>query len=116
MSQNISSVNEQNFPTEVLNSPTPVLVDFQATWCGPCRMLAPVLEQIAGDYQGRLRFVKVDIDQSPGLASKYRITGVPSLLLFENGGVVDQIVGALPPQMLRERLDAALATEPACSR
>ncbi|MCB1127442.1 MAG: thioredoxin, partial [Verrucomicrobiae bacterium] len=77
-------------------------------------MLAPVFDQLADEYQGRMRFVTVDIDQSPGLASTYRISGVPSLLLFRDGEVVDRIVGFLPPQMLRQRLDAALATPADC--
>ncbi len=109
----MTELNERNFAAEVLQSARPVLVDFYATWCGPCRMLAPVLEQLAGEFAGQVKFAKVDVDRAPGLAAQYQITGVPTLLLFQNGRVVDEVVGLAPLGTLRARLRAVAGPAPA---
>ena len=94
--KNVLSVNELNFEAEVLKSDVPVLVDFTATWCGPCRQIAPLVDQIADEYLGRAKVAKLDIDDSPGIAQKYGIRGVPTLYVFKGGQVVAQQVGAVP--------------------
>jgi thioredoxin 1 len=94
--KNIVAANDLNFDEAVLNSDTPVLVDFAATWCGPCKMIAPLVEQLADEYVGRAKVAKVDIDESPGTASRFGIRGVPTLLVFKGGQVVAQQVGAAP--------------------
>lgn len=109
----MTEVNERNFATEVLQANQPVLVDFYATWCGPCRMLAPVVEQLAGEFAGRVKFAKVDVDEAPELAARYQISGVPTLLLFQDGRVVDEIVGLAPLGTLRARLRAVAGAAPA---
>ena len=100
-----ASVTDQNFAEEVLASPVPVLVDFWAPWCGPCLQIAPILEQIAEENEGRLRVVKLNVDENPVTASAYRITGMPTLNVFENGEVVRQVRGAKPKQALVRELD-----------
>ena len=102
----IKELNTHDFETEVLQASTPVLVDFYAPWCGPCKMLAPQLEQLAEEFAGRLAFAKVNVDEAGELAARYEITGVPTLLLFREGRVLDKIVGLLPPRALKARLDA----------
>ena len=102
------TANDLNFDEVVVNSDTPVLVDFAATWCGPCKMIAPLVEQLADEYDGRATIAKVDIDESPGVASKYGIRGVPTLLVFKGGEVVGQQVGAVPKAKLAELLERAL--------
>lgn len=101
----MTELNTNNFAAEALNSELPVLVDFYAPWCGPCRMLAPVLEQLAGDFAGRVRFAKVNVDDAPELAQRYRITGVPTLMVFHRGQVADTMVGFAGAGALRARLD-----------
>ncbi|MBT9548249.1 MAG: thioredoxin [Candidatus Sericytochromatia bacterium] len=96
----VKEVNDQNFAEEVLNASSPVLVDFWAPWCGPCRLVSPVVEEIAKDYDGKLKVVKVNTDDNPETASNYHISGIPSLLLFKEGQVADQIVGAVPKAKL----------------
>ncbi len=86
-------VNDSNFQTEVLESPTPVLVDFYADWCGPCKMLAPVIEKVAEAFQGQIRIVKLNTDDSPRAAQEYQVRGIPTLLLFHGGQPVDRKVG-----------------------
>ena len=88
-------VSNQNFEEEVLKASVPVLVDFFAEWCGPCKAMAPALEEVAGDMQGQLKVVKVDVDQSPDIAQKYHIQAMPTLIIFRDGEVADQHVGAL---------------------
>jgi thioredoxin 1 len=97
-------VTDATFDAEVLQSETPVLVDFWATWCGPCRMVAPVLEQIAEEYQGSLKIVKVDIDVNPEIVRTYGIMGAPTLNLYVKGEVAKQIVGAKPKRMILKEL------------
>lgn len=89
-------VNETTFDAVVLKSETPVLVDFWAAWCGPCRMLAPALEQLANDQDGKVKVAKLNVDENPNLAAKYRITSIPAMKLFKNGEEVHEIIGAMP--------------------
>jgi thioredoxin 1 len=98
------AVTEREWETEVLQSPTPVLVDFWAIWCGPCRLIAPIVEELATQYAGKLKVLKVDVDQEQNLAIRYGIMSIPTLLLFKGGKVVDQIVGALPRHVIEERV------------
>ena len=105
------AVTDATFEAEVLKAGPPVLVDFWAGWCMPCRVLAPIVEELTGEYQGRLKVVKVDVDANPETASTYRIRSIPTLLLFRGGKVVDQMVGASPKAVLKGRLEAALAKE-----
>ena len=101
----ISEFTDANFENEVLKSEQPCLVDFWAEWCGPCRMVGPVVEEIAKDYEGKLKVGKVNVDQNTQTASKYGIMSIPSLLLFKQGKVVDQIVGAVPKKHMIEKID-----------
>ena len=102
------AVTDASFEQEVLKSNTPVLVDFWAEWCGPCKMIAPILDEIAQEFDGRVKVAKVDVDSNNKTAGRYNIMSIPSLLLFKNGQLVDQIVGALPKSQLASRLEKAL--------
>lgn len=106
--KNVHTVNDLNFDAEVLKSDVPVLVDFTATWCGPCRQLAPLVDQVADEYAGRVKVTKVDIDDSPGTASKYGIRGVPTLYMFKAGSVVGQQVGVAPKATIQQLIERAL--------
>ncbi len=101
-------LSDSTFEQEVLKAEIPVLVDFWAEWCGPCKMIAPAINELAGEYAGKAKIAKLDVDSNQVVASQYGIRSIPSLLIFKNGRVVDQIVGALPKQRIKERLDAAL--------
>jgi thioredoxin 1 len=105
-------LNEDGFRQEVLNTDLPVLVDFYAPWCGLCKMVAPVLEQFASEFQGRIKFVKVNVDDASGLAGDYGITGVPTLAIFREGQLADRMVGFRGTNAFRSWLEAA-ATRPA---
>ncbi len=111
MSDTLKTFDDLNFEAEVLRSSEPVLVDFWAPWCPPCRMIAPFVEALAEEFQGRVKVGKLDVDQSPETADRYQITGIPCLLLFKDGQVVDQRVGALPRAEIARMLEA-LEPEP----
>lgn len=102
--KNVTELNESQFETEVLKADGLVLVDFYAPWCGPCKMLAPLLDQLAGELAGRVKFVKVNVDHAPHLAMRYEITGVPTVMLFRGGLILDTFVGLPHPRTLRARL------------
>lgn len=98
-------IKSDKFQKEVIESKVPVLVDFSATWCGPCKMMGPVLEQLSAEYEGKAKVFKVDIDESMDLAEKYQIMSVPNMLFFKNGKAVDGVVGVTPPTILKQKLD-----------
>jgi len=105
MAGKIVEVGDQNFETEVLNSDMPVLVDFWAAWCAPCRMLAPVVDAVAAKYDGKARVVKLNVDENTLTASKYNIKGIPTLLLFKNGVIKEQIVGNTTKDTISKMID-----------
>jgi len=108
MSADIISVTDSSFEQDVLKSSAPVLVDYWAEWCGPCKMIAPVLEEIAREYGGRLKIAKLNIDENPATPPKYGIRGIPTLMLFKNGGVEATKVGAVSKSQLSAFLDGHL--------
>jgi thioredoxin 1 len=107
--ENIVTATEANFNEEVVQSTTPVLVDFWAEWCGPCKMLAPLLDELASEYNGKVKIAKVNIDDHQNLASQYRVTAIPTVLIFKNGQVMEQMVGAKSKRDLKASLDRAAA-------
>ena len=108
MGANTTEFSEANFADEVLQSDTPVLVDFWAEWCGPCHAIAPAIEELAGEYSGRIKIGKLNVDQHPGIASAYGVRSIPSLLVFKGGEVAQQIVGAVPKEHIAQVLEQAL--------
>jgi len=110
--KNVTSASDATFQAEVLNSPLPVLVDFWAPWCGPCRMVAPVVQELADEYAGRVKFVKLNTDENMETASSYGIMSIPTLGIFKNGKLIDGVVGAVPKRTLKERLDKHVALQP----
>lgn len=99
-----TEVSDSNFESEVLKSNVPVLVDFWATWCGPCKMIAPVVEEIAKEYAGKVKVVKVDVDSNPETSMKFSIRSIPTIMIFKGGKVVEQLIGAMPKKNLMDKL------------
>ncbi|MCC0176078.1 thioredoxin [Waterburya agarophytonicola K14] len=108
MSSSAAPVTDASFPTEVLESSVPVLVDFWAPWCGPCRMVAPVVDEIAEQYEGQIKVVKLNTDENPQVASQYGIRSIPTLMIFKDGQRVDMVVGAVPKTTLANTLEKYL--------
>lgn len=104
---NLIEFTDQNFEQEVLKSGVPVLVDFWAPWCGPCRMIAPVVEELAGEYAGSVKIGKLNIDESPNAAQQYGVASIPTLMIFKGGQPIDQVVGVQPKSRLQQKLDEA---------
>jgi len=104
----ISEVSDMSFNQEVLTSDLPVLIDFWAPWCGPCRAIAPVVEELAGQYAGRLKVVKMNVDDNPQTPSRYGVRSIPNLVLFKGGEVADQVIGAVPKAQLVKAIDRVL--------
>jgi thioredoxin 1 len=107
---NTTKVTDASFDSDVLKAGKPVLVDFWAEWCGPCRAIAPALEDIATEMKDKLTIAKINIDENPGIPQKYNVRGIPTLILFKNGQVAAMKVGALPKNKLHEWVESALAT------
>ena len=108
MTENLIEFTDDNFDTEVMKSNLPVLVDFWAEWCGPCKMIAPIVEEIAGDYAGKVKVGKVNVDFNNQVAMQYGIRGIPALLVFKGGAVANQIVGAVPKNNITQILDEVI--------
>lgn len=105
MGENIINVTDSTFESMVLKSEIPALVDFWASWCAPCRAIAPIVDEMAQEYSGRLRVVKVNVDDNPATPGKYGVRGIPTLILFKGGKVVDQLVGAVPKTQIKELIE-----------
>jgi thioredoxin 1 len=106
----VPEFDDNNFNSEVLQANGPVLVDFWAPWCGPCRQIAPVIEQLAGENQGTIKIGKLNVDNAPNAAQNYGVSSIPTLMIFKNGEVVDRFVGVQPKSRLQQAIDASIAT------
>ena len=104
----VVDVSDQTFENEVIKSELPVLLDLWAPWCGPCRMVAPVIDGLAGKYDGKVKFCRLNVDENPQTAAKYRIMSIPTLMFFKNGQVADTVIGAVPERILQPKIDALL--------
>jgi thioredoxin 1 len=109
MSENIIDVTDSNFETMVLKADTPALVDFWASWCAPCRAIAPIVEEVAGEFSGKLRVAKMNVDENPSTPGRYGVRGIPTLILFKDGKVVDQLVGAVPKNQITDLVNKGLS-------
>ena len=107
MAGNTVEITDENFSKEVLSSEVPVIVDFWAEWCGPCKMLSPIFEELASEYQGKIVFGKCDVDSNPQMPAKYGINSIPSMLFFKDGNIVDQHTGLLAKPQLKAKIDRA---------
>ena len=108
MVSSVMEINDSNFDQEVMKSDKLTLVDFWAPWCGPCKMIAPVIDELSKDYDGKVKFTKVNVDDSPSTASSFGIRGIPTIVLVKNGEVVDQVVGAVPKSELEKAIKESL--------
>ena len=104
------TITDATFQSEVVESSLPVLIDFWATWCGPCKMVAPIVDELAGEYEGKLKVGKVDVDSEQKIATDFGIRSIPTLLIFKDGKVAETVVGAVPKKQLQEKLEAVLAS------
>jgi len=109
MADNIKDVSDKDFKSNVLDAARPVLVDFWAVWCGPCRMIGPIVDELAGEYKDRVDFAKVDVDEAPKVASSYNVMSIPTLIVFKGGKPFEQVVGYRPKKDIQKLLDKALA-------
>lgn len=109
MAEGIINVTSQTWDSEVLKSKGIVMVDFWAVWCGPCRMIAPTVEELAKEYEGRIKVAKLNTDENPDIASRYKIMGIPTIMFFKDGEKVDQIVGAVPKPQLKAKIESLLS-------
>ena len=101
-------VTDSNFEQEVINSDIPVIVDFWAIWCGPCKMIAPIMEEFASEYDGKVKITKLDVDNNPNVAVKYGIRSIPTVLLFKDGKIIEQIIGAYPKSYFQDKISKIL--------
>ncbi len=104
----VIDVSDQTFENEVIKSALPVLLDLWAPWCGPCRMVAPIIDRLAGKYDDRVKFCRLNVDENPQTAAKYRIMSIPTLMFFKDGKVADTVIGAVPERILQPKIDALL--------
>ena len=109
MPENITTVDQSSFDKIVLESSKPVLVDFWAPWCGPCRMVSPIVEELAKDYNGKVEFAKVNVDEAPFVASKYSIMSIPTIMIFKDGKPMEHVIGFKPKDQFKKLLDVVLA-------
>jgi len=109
MSEKVLHITDKSFDLEVLRSDVPVLVDFWATWCAPCRAIAPIVEEMAETYSGKVKIAKVNVDENPSTPGKYGVRGIPTLILFKKGEVVDQVVGAVPKSQVKGLIEKAIS-------
>ena len=109
MAGKAAAVTERTFTEDVINAPVPVVVDFWAAWCGPCRLIAPVVEELATAYDGRVKFVKLNVDENPDLAVQYKVMSIPTLGVFKDGKMIERIVGYMPKPELMRQIEWALA-------
>ena len=109
MSENVKEISDTSFDADVLNSAVPTLVDFWAPWCGPCKSIAPILEELAKEFGGKLKVTKMNVDDNPRTPSSYNVRGIPNLVIFKNGKVLEQIVGAVPKETLVAAINKAIA-------